>query len=94
MNSNSGLNNYGFLLAKLYLLIFNYLNKFAGVKTKIMKNYYFWNNLIINSCFYFSTRMQTDTTLDKQIMRQALAYGDNAIAANSIYRYNCERRCK
>jgi len=50
-----------------------------------MKNYIFGITLIL-TIVSISAQDQKDTSLDKLIMRQALAYGDNNIAVNSIYR--------
>ena len=49
-----------------------------------MKNYIFGVTLLLTVAVVSAQEAQ-DTALDKQIMRQALAYGDNNIAVNSIY---------
>lgn len=49
-----------------------------------MKNYVFAVTLLF-TVLSITAQDSKDTTIDKQIMRQALAYGDNSIAANSIY---------
>ena len=51
----------------------------------MMKHYIFALTLIISISTIVAQNSE-DIELDKQIMRQALAYGDNNIAASSIYR--------
>lgn len=49
-----------------------------------MKNTIFGITLLV-TVISISAQDSKDTSLDKLVMRQALAYGDNNIAANSIY---------
>ena len=50
-----------------------------------MKNLFFGLTLVLTA-LSISAQDTQSSDIDKQIMRQALAYGDNSIAANSIYR--------
>ena len=49
-----------------------------------MKHYIFGMTLLL-TVISISAQESKDTSIDKQIMRQALAYGDNNIAATSLY---------
>lgn len=51
----------------------------------MMKNYIFAATLLF-TVITITAQDSKDTTVDKQVMRQALVYGDDAIAASSIYR--------
>ncbi len=49
-----------------------------------MKKYYITLSALL-ACISFYAQEHKDTSLDKMIMKQALAYGDNTIATNSLY---------
>ena len=50
----------------------------------MMKKYYITLSALL-AFFSFYAQETKDTSLDKLIMKQALAYGDNTIATNSLY---------
>ncbi len=49
-----------------------------------MKNYIFGITLLL-TVISITAQDQKDTSIDKLIMKQALAYGDNSVAVNSLY---------